>query len=136
MDKQTRKDALATAAGALTGSTLGIVAGYAATNASDEHHTHVETQEEMLQPQEEVSVISPDDITTDDILIESEVEPIAPIYGGSPMIEPEGPMPIDIGPDMYDPDPLSDEGYILPDDLDTGNFDAPNHDVFDDTYMA
>lgn len=161
MDKQTKKDMLATGAGALAGSALGTAAGHAAADAWNEHHaeeaasqTEVQqTEEDVQQPEEEVTVISTEDITTDDILIEPEEDPVQinVMYGGPEMIETDGPILIDIepdmygGPDMYDPDPfldietpnitddilLSDVSNDLPDNIDTGNFD-----VYNDTYLV
>ena len=151
---------LATGAGALAGSALGTAAGHAAADAWNEHHTEEaasqtevqQTEEDVQQPEEEVTVISTEDITTDDILIEPEEDPdqINVMYGGPEMIETDGPILIDIepdmygGPDMYDPDPfldietpnitddilLSDVSNDLPDNIDTGNFDVCN-----DTYL-
>ena len=163
---------LATGAGALAGSALGTAAGHAAADTWNEHHAEEASQaevqqteeevqqteeevqqpeEDVQQPEEEVTVISTEDITTDDILIEPEDEPIAPVYGGPGMVEPEDIEPIDIvvdmygGPAMYDPEPLldietpnitddillSDVSDDLPDNIDTGNFDVCN-----DTYLV
>ena len=166
---------LATGAGALAGSALGTAAGHAAADTWNEHHAEdasqaevQQTEEEVQQPEEdvqqpeEVTVISTEDIATDDILVEPEEDPdqINVMYGGPEIIETDGPILIDIepdmygGPDMYDPDPaldietpgntddilliditddalLSDEGDDLPDNIDTGNFD-----VCDDIYLA
>ena len=153
---------LATGAGALAGSALGTAAGHAAADTWNEHHAEdasqaevQQTEEEVQQPEEDVQQPEEEvtyfDITTDDILIEPEDEPIAPVYGGPGMVEPEDIEPIDIvvdmygGPAMYDPDPLldietpnitddillSDVSDDLPDNIDTGNFDVCN-----DTYLV
>ena len=140
---------LKTATAAMAGSAIGTTAGHVAANALNKETAEI-PQEEVQQV--EVTVLpTTEDITANDVHIEPEDEPIAPVYGGPGMVEPEDIEPIDIvvdmygGPAMYDPEPLldietpnitddillSDVSDDLPDNIDTGNFDVCN-----DTYLV
>lgn len=103
---------LATAGGLLVGSALGTAAGHIVADVWDGNSIEEGLQEEVQQQEEEVTILSVEDIVNDEVYIGPEVEPVAVVYGGPPVTENPGDiMEIDIEPDMYGGPDMYDPGF-------------------------